>query len=180
MSLSGSWPAGVAMPRVAARYGVKGTQAAAWLAQQGIAVPTAPNRVTHWSGNGGGRCLRLGNSEFLIEQDGGSSSSAASTAGAWQLLRSDCSVLLQGPHWPDLLAQLCAFDFQRFHDEPGLVVMTLLAGISVTLVHEPRRADESPATLRLWCDASYTAYLQECLQHIVRSAQLTENEYEQG
>ena len=53
--------------------------------------------------------------------------------------------------------------------------MTLLAGIGVTLVHEPRHADESPATLRLWCDASYTRYLQECLQYAVRSAQLTEN-----
>jgi sarcosine oxidase, subunit gamma len=170
------WPiAGVATPQVTARYGMKGTHAAGWLAQQGIAVPAAPNRATHWSGDVGGRCLRLGSSEFLVEQDAGSVPAAPSTDGAWQLLRNDYSVLLQGPHWPGRLAQLCAFDFRRFHDEPDLVVMTLLAGIGVTLVHEPRRADESPATLRLWCDASYTQYLQECLHHIVRSAQLTEN-----
>jgi sarcosine oxidase, subunit gamma len=173
MNGAATWSiAGVALPRVAARHGVKGARAADWLLQQGIAVPTAPNRVVHWSGNGGGRCLRLGNSEFLVEHDGPTAATTAPGDGAWQLLRSDCSVLLQGPQWPDLLAQLCSFDFQRFHDEPDLVVMTLLAGIGVTLVHEPLHADESPATLRLWCDASYTHYLQECLLHATRTAHI--------
>jgi sarcosine oxidase, subunit gamma len=170
MKPSATWPMeGAAVPQVAARYGVKGARAADWLLQQGIAVPAAPNRVVHWAGNGG-RCLRLGSSEFLVEHDATTPAFAASGDGAWRLLRSDYSVLLQGPQWPDLLAQLCAFDFHRFHGEPDLVVMTLLAGIGVTLVHEPRHADETPTALRLWCDASYTRYLQECLLQVTRTA----------
>ncbi len=45
--------------------------------------------------------------------------------------------------------------------------MTLLAGISVTLVREPR-AGNTHLALRLWCDASYETYLQHCLQHLAR------------
>jgi hypothetical protein len=46
--------------------------------------------------------------------------------------------------------------------------MTLLAGISVTLVREPRATDDAPPALRLWCDASYAPYLQHCLQELAR------------
>ncbi len=151
------------------RYGMKGARAAEWLAQQGIAVPAAANRVTQWTGAGGGRCLRLGNTEFLVEYDAGSSAPAQPAGdGAWLLLRSDASLLLDGAAWPDALAQVCAFDFRRFHDEPDLVVMTLLAGISVTLVREPRADGDTSLALRLWCDASYGTYLQQCLQHLAR------------
>lgn len=160
---------GIAVPAVDARYGVKGVDAAGWLARHGIAVPNAPNRVVHWRDNGGGRCLRLGSSEFLVEQDAARSlPSPASHGGenAWILLRSDASLLLDGAPWPDELAQACSFDFRRFRDEPDLVVMTLLAGIGVTLLREPRPAGDSQLALRLWCDPSYATYLQECLQHL--------------
>lgn len=161
--------AGVREPEVRARFGVKGAGAMDWLARQGVGLPVAPNRVTHWSGAGGGRCLRLGSSEFLVEYDAGCIPTQPPGDGAWLLLRSDHSLLLEGPQWTTALAQLCAFDFQRFTDEPDLVVMTLLAGIGVTLVREPRHADDSPLALRLWCDASYAPYLQQCLHHVARS-----------
>ncbi len=169
--VSTSAVAGVSMPPVGARYGVKGARAAEWLAQHGVALPAAPNRIANWSGSGGGRCLRLGNSEFLVEYDAGNASVPVQAAsdGAWLLLRSDASLLLD-PQWTSRLAQVCSFDFQRLHDEPDLVVMTLLAGISVTLVREPRPADHG-ITLRLWCDASYAPYLQQCLQHLARPDQ---------
>jgi sarcosine oxidase subunit gamma len=159
---------GITVPAVGVRYGVKGADAAGWLARHGIAVPNAPNRVVHWQDNGGGRCLRLGSSEFLIEQDAAGSVPPATNATAestWVLLRSDASLLLDGASWPRELAQACSFDFGRFRDEPDLVVMTLLAGISVTLVREPRQA-ESRIALRLWCDASYATYLQQCLRQL--------------
>ncbi len=128
--------------------------------------------MTRWRENGGGRCLRLGNTEFLIEHDTdvASAPAQAATDGAWLLLRSDASFLLDGAPWPEALAQVCSFDFRRFHDEPDLVVMTLLAGISVTLVREPQVADAPHLALRLWCDASYSTYLQHCLQHLARPA----------
>ncbi len=162
---------GVTAPAVAARYGAKGIEATGWLTRNGIPVPTGPNRFTHWQEHGGGRCLRLGNTEFLIEHDAAdiAPSTPAPADAAWLLLRGDHSLLL-GPQWPEVLTQVCSFDFRRFHDEPDMVVMTLLAGISVTLVREPGATDDGQPALRLWCDASYATYLQECLQQLARPA----------
>jgi sarcosine oxidase subunit gamma len=164
--------AGVTEPAVSTRYGAKGSEAAGWLTRNGVPVPAGPNRFTNWQEHGGGRCLRLGNTEFLIEHDTAdiAPSKPAVTDAAWLLLRSDHSLLLDGPQWPDALAQACSFDFSRFHDEPDMVVMTLLAGISVTLVREPLPADRGRLALRLWCDASYATYLQQCLQQLARPA----------
>lgn len=149
------------------RWGVKGAGAVSWLQRCGIAVPGAVNRVIHWQG---GRCLRLGNSEFLIEQDDTNAAplipdQAPQDASAWVLLRSDCSVVLSGHPWPTALAQGCSFDFDRLRTEPDLVVMTLFAGISVTFVREPA-SDDALLSLRLWCDASHATYLDQCLQQI--------------
>lgn len=155
------------MPAQARRWGVKGPGALAWLQHCGMTVPAAPNRMVHWRG---GRCLRLGQSEFLIEQDDFAAApllcaDAPADANAWVLLRSDCSVVLSGQAWPAALAQGCSFDFERLRTETDLVVMTLFAGISVTFVREPADAD-APLSLRLWCDASHSTFLDQCLQQI--------------
>jgi hypothetical protein len=73
---------------------------------------------------------------------------------AWTLVRSDHSLVLNAT-WPRKLSQVCSFDFDRLHEQPDLVVMTLMAGIGVTLVREPKLADSHPSgmSLRLWCDA---------------------------
>jgi len=158
---------GATRVHVAARFGLKGADAPAWLAAQGIPVPDAPNRIARWDG---GRCLRQGHGEFLVEVDDTASRdplAGETSAGAqqmWILLRSDHSLLLEGDHWRGALAQACSFDFDRLQADPGLIVMTLLAGISVTLAAEPRPDDSSPFALRLWCDASYALYLDRCLQ----------------
>lgn len=164
---------GVTSPHVATRVGLKGTDAAAWLAQQGVRVPANANQVTHWHGTdsaGSGRCLRQGNTEFLIEFDESGRTLAPPPAGtaAWTLIRSDFSLVLTGDHWSDALAQITSFDLQRLRNEPDLLVMTQLAGIGVTLVREP--AAEATFALRLWCDASYGPYLLHCLDHLARPA----------
>jgi hypothetical protein len=158
---------GVTTMHAGARFGVKGADASTWLTQRSIVVPDAPNRITRWDG---GRCLRLGNTEFLVELDAAGSQIPAAegnsddTASAWVLLRSDHSLLLSGPPWPDELARVCSFDFGRWRDDPDLVVMTLLAGIGVTLVREP--VADGQHALRLWCDASYAPYLNNCLHQL--------------
>jgi len=160
-------PAGATHVQVAARFGLKGADAPAWLAARGIPVPEAPNRITRWAG---GRCLRQGHGEYLVEIDDADSrdplagETAASTQQVWLLLRSDHSLLLEGDHWRGVLAQACSFDFDPLQADPGLIAMTLLAGISVTLAAEPRPDESSPFALRLWCDASYELYLDQCLQ----------------
>jgi sarcosine oxidase gamma subunit len=166
---SAALPAGVHMPVIVARFGVKGSDAPTWLALQGIDVPQGPNRVAHGSESapsGKGRCLRLGHGEFLVELDEATPLARAlatppssPAARAWTLLRSDHCLVLEGAHWPAVLSAVCSYDFGRFAQEPDQVVMTLLAGIGVTLVREPG----PPHALRLWCDASYADYLQHCL-----------------
>lgn len=157
------------------RFGLKGSGAIPWLEKHAIPVPSAANRISRWNA---GRCLRLGHGEFLIELDEpgigplAAGSTQAATDNAWPLLRSDHSLVLRGDAWPALLARICSFDFRRFREEPDLVVMTLMAGIAVTLVAErpastgsiEAGSGDAPFALRLWCDASYAACLDHCLQ----------------
>jgi sarcosine oxidase, subunit gamma len=156
---------GVAMVQVRTRFGIKGSDAPALLQQLGIAIPTRPNSVVHWGSDapfGSGRCLRQGNTEFLIEL---ASFGIPAQLADHVLIRSDHSLLLTGAHWPQDLAQLCSFDFERLQQEPDLVVMTLLAGISVTLIREPAKS-ASDFALRLWCDPGFSVYLRQCLHSI--------------
>lgn len=166
--------AGVSKDGVGSRFGVKGSDSPALLQHLGFSIPTQPNRVTHWQPHeplGSGRCLRQGGTEFLIELDTVTIASLPVNQdfpNAWALVRCDFSLVLEGAQWPVALAQLCSFDFTRLHDEPDLVVMTLLAGISVTLIREPS-ASKLDFSLRLWCDASFSVYLQHCLRSIGES-----------
>jgi sarcosine oxidase subunit gamma len=164
---------GVTTAAAGARFGVKGADAAALLLQRGLRIPMQPNRVIHWHGGdvlGSGRCLRQGSSEFLIELDTAPQTPLAGDDAiprAWTLIRADHSLLLQGAQWPAALAHCCSFDFERLQAEPDLVVMTLLAGISVTVIREP---SATGIALRLWCDPGFGLYLQQCLQTLSQHA----------
>jgi sarcosine oxidase subunit gamma len=161
---------GISIPAVGTRFGAKGSDAPAWLQHLGLTIPARPNRVAHWSPQepvGAGRCLRQGSTEFLVELDNDMTPALPAnpaTPNAWTLTRSDHSLLLRGATWPRALGQICSFDFKRLDDEPDLVVMTLMAGISVTLIREPAGATDT--CLRLWCDASFSTYLQQCLHSL--------------
>jgi hypothetical protein len=170
------------------RFGVKGRDALALLQSCSIPVPTAANHIARWqhSGSlGSGRCLRLGHSEFLLEQDDGSAlleqvreAFRHFTGSAWLLPRADHCVQITAPHapgwaaachWTTALARVCSFDFEQLRRDPDLVAMTLLADISVTLTADAPATDAPAApggafTLRLWCDPSYATYLNDCLQ----------------
>jgi hypothetical protein len=161
---------GVSIPVVGSRFGVKGRDAPALLQHMGLSIPAKPNSVMHWLAHepfGQGRCLRQGGTEFLIELDSDATPALAvnqALPACWKLTRSDHSLLLNGARWPDELAQICSFDFSRLDDEPDLVVMTLMAGIGVTLIREP--STSAAMSLRLWCDASFSLYLQQCLHSL--------------
>lgn len=163
--------AGVIVAGVSARFGVKGSDAPALLQQLGLRIPPKPNSAVQWKAEepfGSGRCLRQGNTEFLIELDSMQQpriKGAEALPNAWILVRSDYSLVLDGAAWPRELAQICSFDFERLRDEPDLVVMTLMAGIGVTLIREPT-ASSTHLALRLWCDAGFSTYLLQCLHSI--------------
>ena len=168
--------------RPVARLGVKGPDAPAVLEQAGIVIPRHANSLTRAADAplaGLSRCLRLGDTEFLLEQDEGGDalravleSVIAAGRRAWPVLRTDYSALIGGTATLQQLARFCAFDFEALlagkksaspHGAAprDTVVMTLLAQISVTLAIES--ADATAPQLRLWTDASFGEYLEHTL-----------------
>jgi sarcosine oxidase gamma subunit len=164
----------------AARLGLKGPDAAALLQQAGIAVPSAPNRMLVCTGSQSSnataslRVLRLGSTEFILEQDEDEATieqvrALARNAGmrAHAVLRADCSLLISGDALFDRLARVCAFDFAQLASQPDMTVMTLLAEISVTFALEPADpANTARPQLRLWADPGFATYLIQTLQSL--------------
>jgi sarcosine oxidase subunit gamma len=156
----------IAEPVATRRRGIKGADAAALLTSLGIAVPTLPNRHVALAPPARGRCLRLGSTEFLLEQDDGDAlllrvdaALAQASARTLAALRCDRSFLLDGAGLFPALREIAAFDFESLPAQPDVAIMTLLAGISVTLVPE---CATGATGLRLWCDPSFGDYLLEC------------------
>ena len=166
----------------ASRMGLKGPDAAALLQQAGVSVPTSPNRILALqmpseSGTTTLRVLRLGSTEFILEQDDGDSTlakvqSLARTAGlrAWPVQRADCSLRVSGEAMFERLSRVCAFDFAQLPSQPDMAVMTLLADISVTFALEPGAhagaAPNATPALRLWTDPGFATYLTQTLQSL--------------
>ena len=148
------------------RCGIKGPAALTLL--QGVAapVPETANAVLRFAAPEAGRCLRLGRTEFILEQDDGAAlmgrvaaAVAASTQAVALAPRSDRCFVLRGEGLFPALRRISNFDFESLGATPDIAVMTLLAGISVFFVPEP--AQKGPA-LRLWSDPGFGDYLLEC------------------
>lgn len=148
------------------RYGVKGPDAACWLTKHKVTLPTAANT---WLLNENTMVIRLGISEFLVEDQKGGEACAKLTAdflrvaGVYKVSRVDASYLLAGSYIKNLLSEICALDLS----EPALsdngVVMTQVAGISATIV---RQVLNGEAVYRLWCDGTYGTYMKHTLLEI--------------
>jgi sarcosine oxidase subunit gamma len=146
------------------RFGVKGKAAAAWLAAQGLALPQQPNS---WIGLADGSLiLRLGRGEYLAE---GAAARQLHTAwkngmpDVYQVPRYDAGFLLAGEGMAGVMAEICALDTRPELVGDG-VLMTLAAGISVTLICDTH---EGVPAYRLWCDATYGDYMQGMLREIL-------------
>lgn len=152
-----------------ARLGLKGREAATLLQDAGIALPARANAIVHAASTDSvSRCLRLGTTEFIIEDDVDSlrieNLAQTASVGALRAVvapRSDFSAVLSGPAVFDSLSPFCAYDFAALQAQPDTVVMTLLADVSVVLTLEP--GESLPPRLRLWADPGYGLYLTETL-----------------
>ena len=146
------------------RFGVKGRAAADWLKLQGIVLPPQPNA---WlAQDDQSRILRLGRSEFMIE--GPAAEKLQSTwlgdqPDLFRVPRYDAAFVLSGQETRSLLQEICALD-TRPTIMKNQVLMTLAAGISVTLICE---ANAIAPVYRLWCDATYGEYMHHILQEIL-------------
>lgn len=146
------------------RFGIKGRAAADWLIRQGIQVPESSNS---WRALGeNSRVLRLGRGEFLLEGDIARNVEAIWSEGQqdiYRVPRHDAAFVLQGASTTELMQEICALD-TRPQTMGNQVLMTIAAGISVTLVCETH---VDVPLYRLWCDATYGDYMQTTLQEIL-------------
>lgn len=150
------------------RFGVKGTNAAEWLAKGGLPIPDRPN--TWHSLPEGGIIARLGLTEFLIE-DSINSAIAPQLANAcksppakvYPILRQDLALGLVGDRLNDLLRQTCSFNFQALSLGDRPVVLTSMIGVAVTVI--PGESN-GQSYYRIWCDRTFGMYFWQTLIQI--------------
>jgi sarcosine oxidase subunit gamma len=151
------------------RFGIKGREAFAWLSLQKVTLPTIANS---WViGESLSLILRLGNSEFLVEDQKNDqtttqlhTSSKNRTTGLYPVARADASFVLAGESVMDLLSEICMLDLSE-EPYPQALYMTQIAGISATLLQQKI---EGKAIVRLWCDGTYRHYMHETLNTIAK------------
>lgn len=151
------------------KLGVKGPDAASWLASKGFDVPKTIFASSELPK--GGVLVRVGSDEFFLE-DGfddatlpGLSQRAASHKGElFRVERQDATLLLVGPRSQDVLAQTCSSKFDE--SARRRITFTRVAGVSCGVF--PESINDTPA-YRIWVDPSYAVYLWETLSEICQS-----------
>ncbi|CAG0956283.1 sarcosine oxidase, subunit gamma [Methylophilaceae bacterium] len=152
------------------RFSVKGPQAAAWLESQGLKLPA---EINSWVETAPGTlALRLGGSEFLIEDQFSSKTCSrlhgfnqAAVPGAYQVQRADAAFILSGREVLNLLSELCMLDLRDSALAGNAVVMTQVAGISATLLRQQLNGQQ---VYRVWCDGTYGPYMWDMLLEIAK------------
>lgn len=149
------------------RFGVKGARAAAWLADVGIAVER-PNSWTSLAE--GGLALRLGISEYLIE-DGLSSALVPRLANhacpdhVYPVLRQDLALALCGEQLPALMLETCNVNFPALNLAEHPVILTTMIGVAVTIL--PSERNGLPF-YQIWCDSTFGSYFWHTLVEIAQ------------
>ncbi|MDR2874678.1 MAG: sarcosine oxidase subunit gamma [Methylobacillus sp.] len=148
------------------RFGVKGRNVVQWLKENKVEIPD-PNS---WVQQGDSLVLRLGNGEFLVEdQLEGKLCAALDGAvmpeayGVYKIRRNDAALMLSGSHVRELFSEICAIDLRDGALLPGKLVMTQMAGISATVLRQKFNGED---VFRLWCDGTYSPYLWDTLLKI--------------
>lgn len=158
-------------------WGVKGPQAAAWLHEQHVAVPPAPNSWRVLDHEPGNLILRLGTSEFFLEEAPTTRHARCQTLaaelfepvlGVYPVSREDVSLRLAGAAANTVLAEAGSFDFAALTAASQQVVLTLLLGVSVIVIAQ---GEDSARSYRIWCDPSYGTSLCAALQAIAADLQ---------
>lgn len=149
------------------RFGVKGLNALQWLKDHKVEIPAQPNT---WVKHGDTLVLRLGNSEFLLEdQLGGRLCEALHAAvqpkayGLYKVQRNDTALLLSGSMVQALFSEICSIDLRPQAFAANGLAMTQMAGISVTVLRQQHNGEE---VYRVWCDGTYGPYFWDTLLEI--------------
>jgi sarcosine oxidase subunit gamma len=156
------------------RLGLKGPEAAEWLASQGFAVP---DRTNSWIPHEEGLVARLGRSEFLVE--GGwrptdlpqrwEALHDRPPAGIYPVLRQDCALLICGPRSDELMLQTCSVNLPAIPVKNREVILTSMIGVSVAIVKQALQGGHPAGAdfcYRIWCDGTFCLYLWGTLLEI--------------
>jgi len=150
------------------RFAIKGPSAAQWLEVNKLKIPATANSWNQQQS--GALVLRLGNSEFLIEdQPAGKLCAALNVAdrkalnGLYKVERSDVALVLSGSQALSLLSELCTLDLREKALGENALVMTQVAGISATII---RQSLNNEPVYRLWCDGTYGAFMWDTMLEI--------------
>ena len=151
------------------RFGIKGPQAAKWLESQKIKTPA---EINSWVDSKGCLVMRLGGSEFLLEDQYGANNiekltnfDQTKTAGAYKVTRADAAYLLSGSEVLNMLSELCMLDLCEGALPKNGLVMTQIAGISATLLRQNLHGEQ---VFRIWCDGTYGAYMWGMLLEVAK------------
>ena len=150
------------------RYGVKGANAANWLAKHGVAIPDEANT---WLLSDNATVMRLGLTEFLIEDAINGKICAKLEAdvgrvvGVYKVPRMDAAYVLAGSGVLNLLSEVCALDLRESALAENELLMTQVAGISATVL---RQSINNETVYRIWCDGTYAVYMQHILSDIAQ------------
>lgn len=148
------------------RFAIKGAAADA-LTAKGIELPGSANS---WSRHDATLIMRLGNTEFLLEDPIGVqqckslSEQLQSGDGVHVVQRNDASFILSGELLDQLLALVCAIDLCGPTLADNRLAMTSIAGVSVIVI---RQEVAGKTLMRLWCDGTFGVYLWETLLNII-------------
>jgi sarcosine oxidase subunit gamma len=151
-----------------ARFGVKGPQAAKWLTNHGVVIPKDANC---WVQNAQTLVMRLGSSEFLIEDQTGGNvceklvADTKRVAAVYKVPRLDAAWVLDGRGVNNLLSEVCSLDLSESALQENAVLMTQVAGISATIL---RQKINNESVYKLWCDGTYEAYMRHILNDIAK------------
>jgi sarcosine oxidase subunit gamma len=149
------------------RYGVKGPQASQWLADHELAIPSNPNSWTLCDQKS--LVLRLGSSEFLVEDQLGGlaskklASDTVRVAGVYKVPRADAAFILSGSEVLNLFSELCSLDLRATSLLANDVIMTQVAGVSAIVLRQTLGGEQ---IYRIWCDGTYGSYMWEVILEI--------------
>lgn len=152
------------------RCGLKGSGAAACLAELELPVPKEANTWMPLPDNG--LIGRLGTSEFFVE-DGLRTETVRplwdrlqmDIPDVYPVMRQDTELVLTGILANDLLNEVCSVNFSAIEPRSQELVMTSMVGVPVLVI--PIYSNEL-TRYRIWCDPTFAPYLWDTLCEIAR------------
>ena len=153
------------------RWGVRGSEAQAWLQSQALTHSGTPNRIEPLAE--GRWLMALSKREFWVMEpsraaDINSIKAEALAPGVWPLFcqHSHAWFVLYGAQKADAMAKVCGVDLRPEVFSAGMVAQTQVARVNAIVAHH--HLDTDGSVFSLLCDSAAANYFQEVLLDAIR------------